>query len=258
MRHEVTADDPRRFGPRPPAVRRRYAHEVAATGRSTSSANHSLTLERGLRVLRVLADHPDGLSVSALAAEMGTHRAGIYRLLGPLIEQRLVTRDADGRHTLGVGLIELASHVRSRLQEAARPELQRLADEMEATTALTVRDANEALVALVVEPRQTDMHITYRAGLRHPIDIAASGIAILAGSEPQPGERDVIREARERGWSRSAGELLHGVTGVGAPILTGNAEAQAAISAVWIEPRDEALAGEQVMRAAAKIAAAVA
>jgi DNA-binding IclR family transcriptional regulator len=223
----------------------------------TSSANHSLTLERGLRVLRVLAEHPDGLSVSALAAEMETHRAGIYRLLGPLMDQRLVVRDAAGRHTLGVGLIELASRVRSRLQFAARPVLQTLADELEATTALTVRDAGEALVALVVEPRQTDMHITYRAGLRHPLDVAASGIAILAGGPPLPGEREAVIAARGRGWARSAGELLKGTTGVGAAIRTGDGEAQAAISAVWLAPRDETAAGERVLAAANEIAAAL-
>ena len=221
--------------------------------RTASSANHSLTLERGLRVLRVLSEHPDGLSVSALAAEMETHRAGIYRLLGPLLEQRLVVRDADGRHTLGVGLIELASRVRSRLQQAARPELQRLADEMEATTALTIRDTDEALVLLVVEPRATDMHITYRAGLRHPLDVAASGIAILSGS----GERPAVTDARMRGWATSSGELLRGTSGVGAPIRTGEGDAQAAISAVWLNQRDEVVAGHQVMAAADAIAAAI-
>lgn len=225
-----------------------------AMERSTSAAT-SLTLERGLRVLRVLAEHPDGLSVSALAAEMDTHRAGIYRLLGPLLDQRLVQRDATGRHTLGVGLIELASRVRSRLQSAARPVLQELADSLAATTALTVRDDGEALVALVVEPRQTDVHITYRAGLRHPIDMAASGIAILAGSPPLPGERDAVTEARERGWAWSHGELLKGTSGVGAAIPAGEGEAQAAISAVWLTPRDEREAGEQVMAAAKRIAA---
>jgi DNA-binding IclR family transcriptional regulator len=231
---------------------------VADTSERTGSpANHSLTLERGLRVLRVLADHPDGLSVSALAAELETHRAGIYRLLGPLLEQRLVVRDASGRHTLGLGLIELASRVRSRLQQAARPELQRLADAMEATTALTLRDHDEALVALVVEPRGTDMHITYRAGLRHPLGIAASGIAILAGSPPVAGEREAVSLARQRGWSRSSGELLQGTTGVGAPIRGTDGEAQAAISAVWLAPRDEEAAGRQVVAAAQAIAAAM-
>jgi DNA-binding IclR family transcriptional regulator len=229
----------------------------AASDRTASPANHSLTLERGLRVLRVLAEHPDGLSVSALAAEMGTHRAGIYRLLGPLIEQRFVVRDAGGRHTLGVGLIELASHVRARLQAVAGPELQRLADRLEATTALTLRDADEAVVALVVEPRGTDMHITYRVGLRHPIDMAASGIAILAGGPPLPGEREAVRVARSRGWARSAGELLKGTTGVGAPILAGEGPAQAAISAVWLAPRDEDAAGEAVLASARAIAAAL-
>ena len=228
-----------------------------ATERTGSPANHSLTLERGLRVLRVLADHPDGLSVSALATAMGTHRAGIYRLLGPLMDQRLVVRDPSGRHTLGAGLIELASHVRSQLQQAARPELQALADDLEATTALTLRDSGEALVALVVEPRGTDMHITYRVGLRHPIDVAASGIAILAGSAPMEGEREAVKIARQRGWARSSGELLPGTTGVGAPIRTGHGDAQAAVSAVWLNPRDETEAGEAVLAAANRIAAAL-
>src|SRR5688572_6739523 len=118
-------------------------------------ANGSQTLERGLRVLRVLAGHPDGLSVTDLATALGTNRAGIYRLLGPLIEQRLVTRAPDGRHTLGAGLVELASLVHPRLQEAAAVELRPLADELRATTALTIRDGDEAVVTAVAEPRST-------------------------------------------------------------------------------------------------------
>ena len=224
---------------------------------ATHPANRSRTLERGLRVLRALAAEPDGLTVSELAAELDTHRAGIYRLLAPLADERLVVRDADGRFTLGVGLLELSSAVRSRLQEVAVRELRRLADDVGATTALTIRDGEEAVVAAVVEPTSTVMHIAYRPGLRHPLDRAAPGLAILAAGPPLPGERPEVGLARSRGWSETTGELLPGATGVAAPILVAGKPAEASISAVWIEPRDAAAMAEPVVRAARAIAEAL-
>jgi DNA-binding IclR family transcriptional regulator len=221
-----------------------------------ASTAHSLTLERGIRLLRVLAAHPEGLTVSELADALGTHRAGVYRLLGPHQRERLVWRRPDGRFHLGVGLIELASAVRPRLQEVAAPLLQSLADSLAATTALTVRDGEDAAVVVDVRsPRDADMHISYRPGLRHPVSIAASGIAILAGGPPRAHERAEVIESRRRGWSRSTGELLPGASGVAAAVIerdTGAAEA--AVSAVWIGDRDEAVAARQVVAAAAAIA----
>jgi DNA-binding IclR family transcriptional regulator len=217
----------------------------------------SQTLERGLRVLRVLAQQPDGLSVSQLATALGTHRAGIYRLLGPLMDQHLVVRGEDGRHVLGAGLIELASRVRPRLQEVAIAQLRALADELGATTALTVRDGEEAVVAAVVEPRNTDMHIAYRSGLRHRLDQAASGIALLAALPPRAGEREAIAQARARGWSQSTAELLPGATGVGAAIVVGGREPEGSITAVWVDGRDPEPAAAAVVGAAQAIAAAL-
>jgi DNA-binding IclR family transcriptional regulator len=221
------------------------------------NANHSLTLERGLRVLRVLASEPDGLSVSELAAELETHRAGIYRLLGPLADARLVVRGTDGRYTLGLGLLELASAVRSRLQEVAVRELRTLADELRATTALTIRDGEEAVVAAVVEPSGTSMHLAYRPGLRHPVVRAAPGLAILAGDTAVPGERPEVATARERGWAVTTGEILPGATGVAAPIVVPGRPTEASISAVWLDPRDPAAMAVSVVRTARAIAAAL-
>ncbi len=217
------------------------------------AASSSLTLERGLRVLRVLAEHPEGMTVSELADALGTHRAGIYRLLGPHLAERLVRR-AEDRYFLGTGLVELASHVRPRLQEVARPLLQALADELTATVALTVRDGEDAAVVLDVRsPRNADMHIAYRPGLRHPVAIAASGIAILAGETPRPTERREVAVARQRGWAQSTGELLPGATGVAAPV----AGADAAVSAVWIGDRDAAVIARAVVAAARELAEAL-
>jgi DNA-binding IclR family transcriptional regulator len=206
-------------------------------------------------LLRVLANHREGLTVSELAGELGTHRAGVYRLLGPHLRERLVWRHADGRFYLGVGLIELAAAVQPRLQELAGPLLQSLADELTVTTALTVRDGEYAAVVLDVRsPSHADLHITYRPGLRHPVSVAASGVAILAGGPERPTERPEVTEARHRGWAQSTGELLPGASGVAAPIRQGPGEVEAAISAVWIGERDN----ERMARAVIATADAIA
>ena len=224
----------------------------------TTDVQGSLTLERGLRVLSVLSEHPDGLSVSDLARELSTHRAGIYRLLVPLSDRRLVARGQDARFRLGIGLIELASGVRARLQEIALPELQALADDVGATAALTLRDGDQAVVAAVCEPRNSDIHIAYRAGLRHRLDRAASGIAILAALPPRAGEREAITWARERGWACSSGELLAGATGVAVAIEAPEGGVEASVSTVWIDDRDEAEMAARVAAAASRITEAAA
>ena len=217
-----------------------------AAGYGPPVAEGSQTLERGLRILRVLADHPDGLSVTQLAAELRTNRAGVYRLVGPLLDARLIARDQSGRHTLGAGLVELASRVRPRLQEAAQRELRPLADELKATTALTVRDGDEAVVTAVAEPRSTDMHIAYRLGLRHPLTRGAAGLAILAASAATEGERPEVQQARERGWAATTGEILPGAHGVAVPVGP-----DASISAVWIGDREDERRVVEAVRATA-------
>lgn len=222
-----------------------------------NAATHALTLDRGLTALRVLADQPDGLTVTALARELGTHRAGVYRLLGPLTAHRLVRRGADGRHQLAAGLVELASSVRPRLQEAAGAVLRTLADELGCTTALTLRDGEGAVVVSVVLPRTSNLHVAYRVGMRHPITRGAPGIALLAAGPPLESERPAVTEARRRGYAVSTGELLVGATGVAAAVAAPGHEAEAAISAVWIDGRDAEQASVPLRHAAETISAAL-
>jgi DNA-binding IclR family transcriptional regulator len=221
------------------------------------SATHSLTLDRGLRALSVLHEHAGGITVAELADALGTHRAAVYRLLSPLADHHLVRRLTDGRYVLGAGLIELANGVQPRLREEADPVLRALADELGATTALTVRDGDEAVVAIVIAPRDQLVHLTYRTGMRHALSRGAPGLALMAALAPHPGEPDEVSRARERGWAVSTGQLLPGATGVAAAISSPANEPVAAISAVWIAGLDPDEAGRSVAVAAAALTEAL-
>ena len=217
------------------------------------SPSSSLTLQRGLRVLRVLAEHPEGMTVSELADALGTHRAGIYRLLGAHLSERLVWR-RDDRYYLGAGLVELASRVRPRLQEVAGPLLQALADELTATTALTVRDGEDAAVVLDVRSRATPT-CTSPTGpacairSRLPRQASRSSPAVLRGRP----------SALRWRWRASAGGRSPRVSCCRAPRGSRRrcplrrraaASADAAVSAVWIGDRDDAAMGRAVIASA--------
>jgi DNA-binding IclR family transcriptional regulator len=230
--------------------------EAPAIDVERDAAGGSQTLERGVRLLFLLAERPAGLTVSAISTEMGTHRAGIYRLLRPLETAQLVERRPNGAYTLGLGLIGLGASVRSGLQQVAATELQQLADELSATCALTVRHGTEAVVAMVQEPVLSRMHIAYRRGLRHPLTQAASGLAILAGDKPVPGERPEITRARRLGYAITRNELFAGATGVAAPVFGADGVAIASISIVWLgDELDESRAASALKRTAAIISA---
>lgn len=219
-----------------------------------ASTTHSFTLDRGLRALEVLAEHPAGLTISELADLLGTHRPAVYRLLGPLSEHHLVRRDDSGRLRLAPGLISLAAAVRPRLYEISEPILQRISETLGATAALTIRDGGDAVVARVVVPRSQPMHLTYRQGMRHPLTHGAPGHVLLAAGPPTREEPPEVTEARARGYGFSHSQLMAGATGVAAAIVAPRHEPEAAISAVWIAGLDPDRAAREVVAAADEIA----
>lgn len=150
------------------------------------TAETSQTLDRGLRVLKLLADTDHGLTVTELAAKLGVNRTVVYRLLATLEQHSLVRRDLGGRARVGLGVLGLAHQVHPLLREAALPALRSLAEDIGATAHLTLVDGTEALAVAVVEPTWTDYHVAYRTGFRHPLDRGAAGRAILAGRGMQP------------------------------------------------------------------------
>ncbi|WP_213453869.1 IclR family transcriptional regulator [Rhizomonospora bruguierae] len=204
-------------------------------------AETAQTLDRGLRLLRLVAETPDGLTVTAAAARLGVGRAVVYRLVGALVAHGLVRRDDAGRLRLGVGLLSLARRVQPLLADAALPQLRRLAERVGATAHLTVADGAEAVALAVVEPSWTAFHVAYRTGSRHPIERGAAGQAILAGRRG------------ETGWTVSAGQLQPGAYGVAAPVA-GIEGLEASVGVVALAELDPSEAGPAVVAAAETLA----
>jgi DNA-binding IclR family transcriptional regulator len=202
------------------------------------------TLDRGLRLLTLVAESQGGLTVTEAAAALGVGRAVVYRLVTTLAAHGLVRRDAEGRIRLGLAVVQLARRAQPLLAEVAMPALRRLAEDLGATAHLTVADG-EALALAVVEPSWTAFHVAYRTGSRHPLDRGAAGQAILAA-----------RTGEGSPYVVSSGELQAGAHGVAAP-LPPECGVEASVGVVAMTELDSAVVGPRVVAAAQEIAAAL-
>ncbi len=207
------------------------------------AAETSQTLDRGLRALRVLAATPGGLTVSALADQLGVNRTVVYRLVATLEQHGLARRDQAGRVHIGVGVLALARGLQPVLRETAVPVLRLLAEQIGCTAHLTVADDGEALAVAVVEPSWTDFHVAYRVGARHRLGQGAAGRAILAARTPQGPS-----------YVESVGELQAGARGVAAPVL-GVDGLEASIGIITLGDVDVSTVGPLCVRAAEQVAA---
>src|SRR3954463_4887358 len=172
------------------------------------AAETSQTLDRGLRVLRTLAAAPHGLSITALAAEIGVNRTVVYRLGATPEPHRLARRAPSGGLPVGLGVLARARGLQPVLRELANPVLRGLAEQLGSTAHLTVADGGEALAIAGGEPSWTDYHVAYRVGARHPLELGAAGKAILLGRSP--GGTTYVE---------TVGEIQAGAHGVAAPVL---------------------------------------
>src|SRR5689334_4411838 len=207
----------------------------------------SQTLERGLRVLHVLADSPAGLSITELSAAVGVNRTVVYRLVATLEQAGLARRDSSGRLHVGLGVLALARGLQPVLRSLANPVLRALAEELGSTAHLTIADGTEALAIAVVEPSWTDFHVAYRVGARHPLDRGAAGRAILLGRQLTAGSRV------EAASVHTHGELQPGARGVSAPVL-GVDGLEASVGIVTLADVDPEVVEPAVTRAARDIA----
>jgi DNA-binding IclR family transcriptional regulator len=178
------------------------------------TAETSQTLDRGLRVLEVVAESSEGLTITELASRLGIGRTVVYRLVVTLEQHALIRRGSDNRCRLGLGVLAMGRQLQPVVRDAA-------------------------------EPSRSDMHVTYRVGSRSPLESAAAGRAILAARTS--GSRPL-----DPPWVVASEDGAPGVFGLAVPVL-GVPGLEASVGVVSFREFDEADIGPRVARAAADI-----
>jgi DNA-binding IclR family transcriptional regulator len=177
------------------------------------AAPPSQTLSRGIRVLELLADAREALTIDDVARGLDIHRSIAYRLLRTLEHHGLVVRDAGGRVELGPRMAALAAGVAHDLQAEALPELTGAANDLGMTCFVTVLDHDECVTLVSVEPRHAVASVAQRPGTRHRVTVGAPGKAILSALDARRWPVDVpdrtraeVGQAAAHGTGRSGDE----------------------------------------------------
>ena len=217
----------------------------------------SQTLSRGIRILEILAQARDPLTIDEIAERLRVHRSIAYRLLRTLEDHGLIVRDSAGRIALGPRMAALAAGVASDLQAEALPELTAIANELGMTCFLAVLDRDETITLASVEPRHAVASVAQRPGARHPATVGAPSKAMLSVTpehEWPAGVTDELRsdvaEAVRLGYAVSHDEVIPTVQAVAVPLLV-RGQRPAAIAVLHVaSPIDPAVLAARLRRSA--------
>ncbi len=248
---------------------------------SSTETSQKGPLERGLVVLRALADEPRGLALVDLARRTGIPTSSLYRILSALREAELVEETASGRYRVGVGALVLARGFLDglSLRESALPVLRQLVDETQETSHLGVL-ASPHIVYLEKVDSPLPVRMVSQVGGSNPALTTAIGRALLAHEHVSVAEQVVeaskrlfgmevdtaelaatLKVTREKGFSTDLQENEVGICCVAAPVFDASGRVVAGISvsapAARFAPSQVDARGERVRDAAAHISRAL-
>ncbi|MGH2764388.1 MAG: IclR family transcriptional regulator, partial [Actinomycetota bacterium] len=103
---------------------------------------------RAIRILELVAEHPDRFGVTELGRRIGVHKATASRMVSTLVDAGLLERQPGSeKYRPGFGLVRLATTALADLDvvRAARPVLEPLAEGTQETVNLGVLEGLEVV-----------------------------------------------------------------------------------------------------------------
>ncbi|WP_370617393.1 IclR family transcriptional regulator [Mumia sp. Pv 4-285] len=147
-------------------------------------------VDRAFALLHAFSDAEPVLSAADLSRASGVPLSTTYRLVARLVAWGALERRPDGRYTVGLGLLEIASLAPRGhgLREIAMPYLGDLADATRQHVLLAVREDDEAVLVERLSFRDAEP-IHYRVGGRMPLHSTGVGLVLLAHADVETQER---------------------------------------------------------------------
>ncbi|QDT91878.1 IclR family transcriptional regulator [Gimesia algae] len=212
-------------------------------------------LERGLDVLEVLNQVPDGLGISELATRLSLNKNAVFRITHTLMDRQYLERDPLSKRfrlstkflTLGLPQVGDVS-----LVEEALPIMRVLRDETRETVQLGLRVGDEGVIIEQVSGLHP-LRIAVDIGLRFPLHNNAPGKILLAWQSVSDLEETLKRipltqdtprtltdpkslqqeceQVRQRGYATDYAEADEGIHCISAPVI---GQDEQLIAVLWV------------------------
>jgi DNA-binding IclR family transcriptional regulator len=145
------------------------------------------TLSRGLEILELLSEHPDGLELNQISRAMQIPKSSAFNLLQTLLQYKYIRKlDATQRYQLGLKLFEVGSAAVNHVDISAvirqyMTDISRVCNETMHCGILSGRDV---LYIDKMESTQS-IRMSSHVGIRMPLHSTAMGKAFLASLPPE-------------------------------------------------------------------------
>lgn len=230
---------------------------MAKNSPPTKPNNLVQTIERVSRILEMVGQNPQGISIRDLSSGLNLPKGTIHRLLSSLSYFGYIRQDPETKsYFLGLKLMELNALLGNQLdlRKVAEPILRDLAEKIKQTAHMVILDRNEVVYIEKIETQQPagGLKMASRLGSRNPVHSSAVGKALISHVSEESLE-DFLREkglpqrtantitdpeafrahlqlVREQGYAIDDEENEQGIRCLGAPIFDGKGRVMAAIS----------------------------
>lgn len=240
----------------------KHTTEVENDTRPEASANRysAPALEKGLSIMELLADHPDGLTLSQIAKALGFNVNEIFRMVVVLQARGYLSLSPDDRYQLTLKMFEVAHRhqpIRSIIASAL-PLMREVANRARQSCHLVVYQTGRAIVIAQVDSPERWVFGLKVGGLVSLTDTASGHVLLAFRDEAErarmlaahikvEGELDIeteqlvqqLDEVAARGYSLMPSRQTRGVTNIAYPVFGNAGHAIASLTVPYIERIDK-------------------